>query len=211
MAKTFAKIVYAAWGMPILNYVVPTAATAGLLIVFVRTLDGGAHGIGLWLGWFASIFFVVSTGHSEKHDSREAAFGVVFDLIETLAMVAAFHSLGLVMGNETPLCGAFFIWLGLYLLAILGRRLMQAGRNTPRALALRSSGADRIIFSCTWIATAACLAYGVARTWLPLPNPPLADYGAAVAAWIMLLVYIVLAFFREKQLPEEETTHGAER
>jgi len=207
MAKTTTDKAYAAWGLAILFYVVPTAATAGLLTILARTIDHTAQGIPLWLGWFVTVLFVVSTGHSEKHDDHKSVVGVLFDLAETFTMVAAFHALGLVTTNDYLSNGMFFVWLGWYLLTILGRRFLRRKRNDAQALALKNSWADQFIATFTWFVTAASLLIGYGHDYLANRGWANAvDYWATIVLWLILIIYSILAFVREGQIEPQTQT-----
>jgi len=196
-----ARRAYAAWGLSILNYVVPTAATAGILTVIVHTYDAGIGFDQPWdlrlvLGWFAAVLFVVSTGHSSEHD-KDNPLGILLDLVETAAMVFAFHSLGLVTGQAVDaLDRAFFGWIGLYLAAVLVRRAIRY-TQMPDAERVAAKEADKWITILGAIVLAAMtfawFLFEQAQRWC-------AHTGAylSIVLWIALFAYLCLTFRRAK-------------
>lgn len=186
--------VYKALGVALLEYVVPTAATAGMLTVIVKTFDGMHVGtqfdIRLFLGWFAAILFVVSTGHSARHNNQSSWGPVAFDLIETLAMVAAFHFLGLVTDNTLESVRWFYAALFVYLATILARRWRKQWRSPTH----ENSDADLFIIGLTVLVAAGSLLFMI--FYSPLAS---ANLTAGIVLFLALGLYIKLAIAREKK------------
>jgi hypothetical protein len=211
--KQFGPHAYRAWGLAIFNLVVPTAATAGLLTVIVNTFD---QWVWIWhpwefdyplvFGWFSALLFVISTGHSSKDISRERAPAILFDLGETIAMVLAFHLLGLILAErpDAP-TGGFFLCIALYLACITWRRWKGLWRTGS---ADSSTAADSWIKNLRWTVLALtvflALAYWVIKACSLIKNWVFLNAIAATVLWIALVLYLGLTVVREYQLTKAQ-------
>jgi hypothetical protein len=208
--KTLGTNVYGAFGMVIFKEVVPTAATAGLLTVLVRTVDawpwsGGDFTPNLLLGWFAVMLFIVSTGHGDKHHNDKNPVGVIFDLLETALMFLAFHSLGLVTGKPPASNQFFFLWLALYLLSIFGRRYVNRKMQVAGAHALDGLKSDlgiRILSGSVFVGAAAIFGWYFRKTG------DLAAFERPIALALLCAVtlYVGLSLWRQYEMQKPKST-----
>lgn len=197
--RSLSSTAHHAWGLAILNLVVPTAATAGLLIVMARTLDNAVWmapwelDYQLFLGWFAAILFVISTGHGLELNGNQSLSGIVLDVVETFSMVGAFHALGLVLGTDAVVPNRpFFGWFSCYLVAVITRRAC-TGKWPTRQDRVGQMIVGLAIVVAVMTGLTALFYWNVAPKWTHFGN---------VSAWILwvgLLLYLAATFARERR------------
>ena len=194
------KAFYHTIGGAVLDHLVPTAASAGLIVLILNTIvvatTPASADLTFSAGWFAAILFTVSV--SQGMDlRREQALDVVIDILEAIAMIYAFVALGLVEHGTRPLWH-FYAAVLAYLVLVLARRKYagtrdQLDRATPLITALT-------LVICVVLLMAAVVS---ARQWA------LVDYPVICVLWVALVLYLGLALWREMKWPPQRHTTGA--
>jgi hypothetical protein len=200
--SSFGKAFYHTIGGAVLDHLVPTAASAGLIVLILNSIRVATTNVeaDLWFaaGWFAAVLFTVSV--SQGMDQRQGkALDVFLDVGEAIAMVYAFVSLGLVDQSTRPLWHFYAAVLAYLVMVLVRRRFLGSkrpddDRATPWITALT-------LVICVLLAAAIPVS---ARQWFDG-----VDVLVISALWVALAIYLVLALWREMRWPPPRAPNRA--
>jgi len=195
MPTPLGKAFYHTIGGAVLDHLVPTTASAGLIVLLLRTIEyvtTPADGdLAFSAGWFAAVLFAVSV--SQGTHLRRRDWGDVFlDIGEAIAMLYAFVALGFVESAPKPLWH-FYSALLAFLLFILMRR--RYAKQATHAEDDATPWITRLTITvCVVLAAAIPVS---AFHWLEV------DYAIIVGLWGALVIYVCLALWREIKWPPD--------